>query len=295
MGLIYKNKKRIEKVLRFLNKKPGFSSIFYWIHELNKDDFLGDRFTAVETREGFMLGVYNHYKDKFWRKIITGKFEPEETHLIKKLVPHFDVFIDIGANIGYYACLVGAKSKDKQLIMFEPFPQNIKILEKNLSMNGLGNNKVHKIALGEKAGSTTLYGVDTMATILANTYAETPSEQVTVKVETLDSFIPEIKPNSNVLLKMDVEGNEYFVLQGAKDFLKNVRPIGLIIEVCKNWSGGENPHYEDTFNLLKGYGYVPYAIEPENKLVLVDNPHNNLTGNYFFIRKDKVNEFINLS
>ena len=65
----------------------------------------------------------------FWfygdRSMELGLFEPDETALIMEILEDVDVFIDIGANVGYYSCL--ARSRGKKVISIEPHPK------KNLS------------------------------------------------------------------------------------------------------------------------------------------------------------------
>src|SRR4051794_500141 len=63
----------------------------------------------------------------------TGRFEPEETKLVQLLLPHVDVVVNVGANLGYYCCL--ALQAGKQMVAFEPIELNVRYLLKNIKAN----------------------------------------------------------------------------------------------------------------------------------------------------------------
>ncbi len=279
MGIISSNKERLIRLLRYLNVKPGFRRVFYWIHEIRKDELHTDRFLAVLLDEGFYIGVYKHYASNLWRRLAEGTFEPEETRVLKKITPDFDYFIDIGAHIGYYSCLVGHLSPEKKIMSFEPNPHNYASLVKNLELNNLKKAKAYPIGLGEKKEGRILYGIDAMGSIVKETYgAGLPKDQVTVQIDTLDSFLKEVTGRAKVFIKADVEGNEYALLKGARQFITKVKPVGFILEICKQWSNGLNPHYDQTLALMKDFGYERYPIGGEDE------------GRFLFIRKDLARE-----
>ena len=62
-----------------------------------------------------------------------GTFEPVETEIVKKLLGQADVFINVGANIGYYCCW--ALSYGKHTVAFEPIELNLRYLYKNMKGN----------------------------------------------------------------------------------------------------------------------------------------------------------------
>src|SRR5437763_7205070 len=59
-----------------------------------------------------------------------GTFEATEAEIVDRILTHSDVFINVGANIGYYCCL--ALRQQKQTIAFEPSEDNLKYLYRNL-------------------------------------------------------------------------------------------------------------------------------------------------------------------
>ena len=85
------------------------------------------------------------------------QYEPIETILIKKLFSKIDIFINVGANIGYYVCL--AAQEKKMVIAFEPIEMNLKYLLRNIIANGWQENvEIFPIALSNKTGIVPIYG-----------------------------------------------------------------------------------------------------------------------------------------
>jgi hypothetical protein len=93
-----------------------------------------------------------------------GLFEPDETLLIRTLVQDADVFINIGANIGYYCC--HALDLGKPIIAFEPVQRNLLYLYKNIKANQWKNAEIFPIALSNQVGILEIYGGNTGASVI---------------------------------------------------------------------------------------------------------------------------------
>lgn len=97
---------------------------------------------------------FNAYKkDVIGRSIFkTGSHEPIISKwLIERYQDKEGIFIDIGANLGYFTCLLSRTlSKKAHVYAFEPEPENLALLESNIGLNRLENVKIFPIALGEK-------------------------------------------------------------------------------------------------------------------------------------------------
>ncbi len=113
-------------IKRFLRKSKTLVSLnsrIHWKIYLLEDwwgTIVWRRTTQVETPHGFKLRTGLH---PAYRLMRTGRFEVEETALVARLLDQVDLFVDIGANIGYYTCL--ALKKGKPVIAFEPQQQNL--------------------------------------------------------------------------------------------------------------------------------------------------------------------------
>lgn len=226
--------------------------------------------TEVTTPFGFKLTSGFHPAYKLMR---AGKFEVEETALILKFIPQIDWFVDIGANLGYYTCL--ALQNNKPVIAFEPQQQNLQCLLQNLIANHWEENiEVYPVALSDKPGLLTLYGASgPSASLVKNWAGYSPRYKKIVPVTTLDAILGSRFRSQQLFIKIDVEGAEFGVLQGAlQSIARSNRPIWLL-EVCLHefHPDDANPNYMQTFQLFWDNGYQAYTATKEPKLVTPDD------------------------
>jgi FkbM family methyltransferase len=133
---------------------------------------------------------------------------------------HFDVFLDIGANIGLYSCILLKNRCVPRAILFEPDRQNVAHLRANLLINGLlGSVEVHEVALGDAKGRHRLVpgAIDGGFSKLADADQPTDSgyEVDVVRFDDVISF-----SNRRLAIKMDVENYECKVLAGMERTLR---------------------------------------------------------------------------
>jgi FkbM family methyltransferase len=161
-------------------------------------------------------------------------YEPEAMQNIRRLLKAGDCCIDVGANLGYYTISLAKWVGPSGLVVaFEPFPGNFAILQKNIHLNHLQNVVLEPSALSDCNGSLQLIcDVDEQfsATPSFGGYA-VEGDRVSVNVPTrrLDDYVAGLGKAPN-LIKIDVEGAELTVLEGARRTLAVARPI-LLVEV----------------------------------------------------------------
>ncbi len=263
-------------IKRFLRKSKTLVSLnsrIHWKVYLLKDwwgTIVWRRTTEVETPHGFKLRTGLH---PAYRLMRTGRFEVEETVLVARLLDQVDLFVDIGANIGYYTCL--ALKKGKPVVAFEPQQQNLQCLFQNLLSNGWRDNvEVYPLALSARAGLLTLWGASgPSASLVRNWAGYSPRHSQIVPVSILDNVIAGRFSENKILIKIDVEGAEYQVLQGSEVTLRRApRPIWLV-EICLNefHPEGANPDYLKTFELFWRCGYQAYSASRVPQLVTRDD------------------------
>jgi FkbM family methyltransferase len=155
-----------------------------------------------------------------------------ELGIIPAFLSSEGVFVDVGAHIGYFG-LVGAKYSSRAYL-FEPGNESYVRLMANIALNPKLASRItaRKVAIAAEPGQLTLFtsadGPDTASfrPLTADTIGET------VPVSTLDAEIP---PDASVaLVKIDVEGAEMDVLNGAKRILTQWQPAILIELYEKN-------------------------------------------------------------
>jgi FkbM family methyltransferase len=144
--------------------------------------------------------------------------------------PKMTVF-DIGANVGFYsvisARLVGP---DGGVVAFEPLPDNVRMISHNAALNSFRQISVQELALGKESGHATfVVSADPNWGMLASVGA--PGRVVgerKVRIARLDSLIREGTVARPDLMKIDVEGAETDVLEGAAETLATARPVLFI-------------------------------------------------------------------
>lgn len=134
-----------------------------------------------------------------------------------------DVAMDVGANLGWYSLLLSRLSvAGARIFAFEPDPESYRLLGRNVRANAASQVTALNIALGETAGFAELHRYKASNngrhTLLPGS---TSGGSVRVPVMTLESFwkSQHLGERRICLLKVDVEGYEYFVLRGAGELL----------------------------------------------------------------------------
>ncbi|OIQ87092.1 hypothetical protein GALL_310480 [mine drainage metagenome] len=198
-----------------------------------------------------------------------GVFEPVETELVRKLLKDVDVLVNVGANVGYYCC--HALSMGKQVIAFEPMERNLRYLCKNIKANGWSGAEIFPMALSNEVGILEIYGGDTGASLVKG-WAGTPEGyKALVPCSTMDVVLGGRLEGKRVLVLVDIEGAEKWMLEGAKRMLANDPKPTWLIEVVttENQPQGVeiNPNFMSTFQLFFQNGYEAFGADREMRQV----------------------------
>ncbi len=173
--------------------------------------------------------------------------------LQKRLRPGM-VVVDIGANIGYYALIearvVGQKGK---VYAIEPIAENVTLLNKNIGANAYGNIEVFEKAIGDKSCEKEIFlsNKSNLSTFCNNKALDMTGEKRKVKVLTLDQFLKGKK--SPQLVRMDIEGYEFEILQGMEQTMKSSKDLQMFIEVHAEFLGKEKTR--KLLKMLKANGF----------------------------------------
>jgi FkbM family methyltransferase len=154
----------------------------------------------------------------------TKQYEPHVTEVVRSQLRPEMTFVDVGANIGYFTMLasniVGASGR---VIAFEPSARNCALLHRSLARAGRANVDLRPFALAEESLFLGYNASGSNGSISElDLREEFPLPQQVIRTSTLDAEIPE---DARVdVIKMDVEGAEYRVLQGGKGVVARCRP-----------------------------------------------------------------------
>jgi FkbM family methyltransferase len=147
-----------------------------------------------------------------------GTYELDTQQVLAQIVRPGMICYDCGANAGYFTLLMSVLTGPSgKVLAFEPDPSNVRHLDEHLRVNRIENAVVYPIALSNSDGITRFEGNGSMGHISAE-------GELSVKCRRLDSL--QLPPPD--VMKIDVEGAEADLLDGADELLRSYRPTLLI-------------------------------------------------------------------
>ena len=149
-----------------------------------------------------------------------GEFAEGENIIMSQFISEGDTVIDIGANIGTQTLSMSKKVGEKgKVIAFEPQTLISQCLQTSLTMNDITNVSVDNSAISNKSGWAKINDTDYSQ---IGRYGETGIGKTGTRVRTIK--LDEMDTEKCSLIKIDVEGHEWEVIQGGQKFLKIHKP-----------------------------------------------------------------------
>lgn len=192
---------------------------------------------------------------------VCGSFEPNEFAFLDEFLKPGMVFVDAGANDGYYTLFAARKvGPSGKVIAVEPSSRERINLRRNVERNGFDNVRIVTEALGASAGEGHLClahykhsGHNTMGSFAHDDVTAARPEQV--RVETLDTIVQRLAVPRVDVIKIDVEGAEAKVISGGYQTLKSMQPI-LLMELSDRALRAQGNSAEELLTTLRGtFGY----------------------------------------
>lgn len=210
------------------------------------------------------------------REMRWGLYEPETVLLMERYLRPGDVFIDVGANLGYLSAVgAGLVGTTGEVHAFEPVPVYHERLASLSHLNPTHRIVARNLALGEREGTATL-SVAAGENIGWNTMVpgfmrpEDAAETIRVPVERLDSYLEGEGLREVALIKIDTEGFELPVLLGLGDFLGGGARPPILCEVAPAAYSHLRREVEDLFEYMASFSYRardpvgdPHALRPQ--------------------------------
>ena len=221
------------------------------------------------------LRLYVYPDDEISRSIfLTGYYEPNQfAFLDRVLVPGMTV-IDIGANFGLYTLFAAIKVGDYGTVLsIEPSEREIQRLKTNIRTNSLEKRaRILEVAVSNHRTEAEL-SIATATNPGHNTLGRFGYESVQlqdkeiVQVECLDDLVQQNKLQRVDLIKMDIEGAEFFALQGAIETLTCFHPV-VLMELSDRTLEHQGCHSSQIWDLLIEHGYQIYTFAQDSGLPL---------------------------
>jgi FkbM family methyltransferase len=186
---------------------------------------------------------------------VTGVFDLTLTETLLRLIDHGDTAVDVGANVGYMTSVMAASvGPTGRVLAFEPNPHLVRLLAETTRRWEVGCDvELRPAAVSSREGMATLTiprGAKNDGLAHLGMPDAEDVERCDVQCVTLDSVLGSAPVG---VMKIDVEGHEAAVLEGADELLRGHRVRDVVFE-----DHGEHPTV--AFRLLTDAGYTVHAL-----------------------------------
>ena len=213
--------------------------------------------------------------------------------VIKRTSDQKKVFLlDCGSNYGFYSFYVASLSFGNQVLAFEASPGTFNSFKANLELNNFRNIDYRNLAISEVPGKFISFYEshnDWESSATHNKFKN--NKIVNIGTTTIDQELSK-KDLSNfaVVIKLDIEGNEFNAIQGGKDTILKYEPL-ITIELSKHNLNNVNYNFNYFKNFLSDFKYkiyddklISFKIESLiHRINNLDDSHQTI-GNYFLIK-----------
>lgn len=248
------------KVINFFFFKITNRSLLIWFSEFLENDSYKSLTILGKTAKFF---TPNYITDLLVKEYFTK--EPETIKWIDtfKNKNNKIVFWDIGANIGIYSIYAALKHKNIEVISFEPSTSNLRILSRNIYINNLEKKiKINQFPLSNKKNMYLLFKEEKFMEGLAkhswgeniNFEGKSFRSQNKYKIygTTINYLLDEKILNIPNYIKIDVDGIEHFILDGASKYLSNNKIKSISVELNENFK----EQHRLVFEIMKKNNFI---------------------------------------
>lgn len=257
----------------FLRKKLEFQ---YEIIENLKDLLVEQPVMRVDEFQGnFLLDCRS---DLFKRLVVDKCYEPKLAQCCKDLIDKNRDAIDVGANVGFFTILFAKTLNNRKVLSIEPTNLALSRLYKNILLNqvqdkvivfeGVAANSIGEVEIKTMAGREEYSSIGLTSYISA----ENNFSLEKVVSTTIDDLVTQYSIDPG-FIKVDVEGVEHLVFDGARKTLLNHRPI-ILSELWDHFLRQNGSSAKDVVNLIKEYDYDVINPDAPNIPLVFENVNN---------------------
>ena len=201
-------------------------------------------------------------KDRLQSRILRiGAHEGEETSILPDLVHEGNVVFDIGANIGYYTLLLSRLvGTGGQVHALEPLSLSYERLVWHVRNNGRTNVTTHRLAAGNTrctmnvALPTWTGEINWGGFHLFDDCNGNSADGEIIDVVRIDDLVSELRLGPVAFIKIDAEGYEPYILEGAMKTITKFSPA-MIVEVLGKNLARAGSDVKSLIEMLRGFGY----------------------------------------
>lgn len=221
--------------------------------------------TTIQTDSGCKLAVDPNNLDLFVTIENQGAWEPWIRRVCALAMKDGGVMFDVGANAGAISNETALACPGITIKAFEPQLELARLVSVSASLNGLDNIEVFPVAVGDHEGTVQLHQPAHALHASLMTSGESGESVVDVPLVSLDAMVDQGKIPAPTFIKVDVEGGELGVFNGARKILRDHQPV-VIFEANES-SDRFGYSRDDLFNLFRECGdYEFFWIAPGDVL-----------------------------
>jgi len=196
--------------------------------------------------------------------LLEDVWDPLLTDLVRKTLGPQAIFIDVGANAGYFTLIAAACVGDSgRVLSIEPNPSIADQLRVNVERSRLSNIIIEQTACSDSVETSieTLYIPDESSLGKASLSKSNAGSEESVKVRsaTLDQLILDHALEKVTLVKIDVEGAELMVLRGMTETLSQLRPI-IVLELVPDLLANLGTTKDEVISFLASFSYSTVSM-----------------------------------
>ncbi len=215
-------------------------------------------------------------------------YEPDVSQLFMRVVQDGDTVIDIGGNVGWFTLLAAALvGPTGRVVTFEPGPENLVRLRRNIALSGFDNITVVEKAVTDHVGEVSFYinSDNSGANALWNPAdhpeyvlsAQNP-RMMTIPATTIDAEVERLGLADVKLIKCDVEGADQKALAGARTLLTG-RGVPFVVSELNEFGLGRMGASQHGFRaMMAELGYDTFALFYSTRLPTLIPPATTLHG-----------------
>ena len=227
-------------------------------------------------------------------QLMHGSFEDGETRFVQKFLRPGMTVLDVGAHHGLYTLLASKKvGRRGKVIAFEPSSRERRRLLRHVRVNACRNVVVEGCALGNEVGEADLFvvrGWQDWCNSLRPPAVEEGTETIRVSVETLDDVLWRLRVDVVDFIKLDAEGAELGVLQGARELLRGAaRPV-ILAEVQDLRTQPWGYRARDIVELLLREKYCWFAVTGDGNLQPAATDMDSYDANLVAVPAERVDQ-----
>lgn len=209
------------------------------------------------------FSFYNHLS-----KVMRFQHHGDLKDIFSPYIKDDAIVLDVGGHAGQFTKLFAKMAPKGKVFTFEPASYTRQILQSMAGLKRLNNVFIIPFGLGDKASEQTLnvpikksgsvgYGLSFIGTPNSDRH-DLYKDQILIT--TIDKIVDCFNIQRIDFIKVDIEGFEYQLLQGARESIKRFKPT-LFLEICDSALCRNNSSSKDIFEFLAPFGYKSYTVD----------------------------------